>query len=651
MKQITVGLLAHVDAGKTTLTEQLLYQSGALRQAGSVDDGTAQTDFLDVERRRGISVRASSTVLCQGDWQMNLIDTPGHADFAAETERALLVLDMAILVISAVEGIEPQTEVLLDAIRKTDTRVLYFLNKTDRTGSRTRDIIEELRHVGTAPILCLTALEGEGTRECRVRLRNLSDPDFREEVMEAVALQNEEVLEAYVAGTRVRDEELLSALQEQVEKGQIELLLMGSAKQGMGVKELLSALKTFARPVRNREDDALSGVIYRVTHDKSMGRVAHVRLFGGSLACRDTVKLPSGEEEKISQIRRYTGSRFVDLPRMSRGDVAALCGLHHCKAGDILGEIAGQTGMELSVPLWKVQVIPQKPEEYEALGMALEELSAEDPKLQLERIPEERELDIAITGTMQEEILQALLQSRYGLTASFSSPTVIYKETPAAAGRGYTAYTMPKPCWAIIELSIEPGPRGSGLHFSSNVPNDQIFYRYQNHIRQCLPRALQQGLYNWEVIDLSVTLTGGSHHTVHTHPLDFFLATPMAVMDGLTHTGTVLLEPIQRVRLSAPEACLGKVIGDMITLRGTYDTPVIHQGRFTMECRIPAATFLSYPVRFMALSGGRGSVSARFDGYEPCPPECGAVARRRGVNPLDREKWILTQRSAMTEGK
>ena len=279
MKQITVGLLAHVDAGKTTLTEQLLYQSGALRQAGSVDDGTAQTDFLEVERRRGISVRASSTVLGQGDWQMNLIDTPGHADFAAETERALQVLDMAILVISAVEGVEPQTEVLYDAIRQTGTRVLYFLNKTDRTGSRTRDITEELRHMGTVPILCLTDLEGEGTRDVRVRLRSLSEPDFREEVMEAVTLQNEEMLEAYVSGTPISDEELWAALQEQVEKGQIELLLMGSAKQGMGVKELLSALKTFAKPVCNRTDDALSGIIYRVTHDKAMGRVAHVRLF------------------------------------------------------------------------------------------------------------------------------------------------------------------------------------------------------------------------------------------------------------------------------------------------------------------------------------------------------------------------------------
>ena len=245
------------------------------------------------------------------------------------------------------------------------------------------------------------------------------------------------------------------------------------------------------------------------------------------------------------------------------------------------------------------------------------------------------------------EILEALLRERYGLAVSFTPPTVIYKETPTRAGRGFEAYTMPKPCWAVIDLWIEPGPRGSGLSYSSQVPNNQIFYRYQNHIETALPRALKQGLYNWEVTDLKVTLVGGEHHTIHTHPLDFFLATPMAVMNGLQHTGSTLLEPMQNVRISAPEEYVGKVIGDMIAMRGVFDSPVIAGGRFTMEARVPAAAFMEYTVRLASLTSGRGMVSTRFAGYEPCPLELGAEARRRGVNPLDREKWILTQRSAM----
>ena len=224
---------------------------------------------------------------------------------------------------------------------------------------------------------------------------------------------------------------------------------------------------------------------------------------------------------------------------------------------------------------------------------------------------------------------------------------MLYRETPAKAGRGFAAYTMPKPCWAIVELAIEPLPPGSGFQFAAQVPNDQIFYRYQNHVREALPRALQQGLWNWPVTDLKITLTGGSHHTVHTHPLDFFVATPMALMDGLENTGTVLLEPIQILRISAQEELAGKIMGDIVNMRGVFDSPVTHGGNFTLEARVPAAESLDYPQRLAALTGGRGVMSVRFAGYEPCPPGKGQPARRHGVDPRDREKWILTQRSAM----
>ena len=209
---------------------------------------------------------------------------------------------------------------------------------------------------------------------------------------------------------------------------------------------------------------------------------------------------------------------------------------------------------------------------------------------------------------------------------------------------------MPKPCWAVIEFAIEPLPRGSGFQFASVVPNDQIFYRYQNHIREELPRALKQGLYNWEVTDLKITLCGGEHHTVHTHPLDFYLATPLALMDGLRNTGSTLLEPMQWMRIAAPEECAGKIIGDMISMRGEYDAPVIADGRFHLEAKVPVATSMDYVIRLASISSGQGVLSTRFGGYQECPLELGAVARRRGVNPLDRDKWILTFRSAMRQG-
>jgi ribosomal protection tetracycline resistance protein len=295
----------------------------------------------------------------------------------------------------------------------------------------------------------------------------------------------------------------------------------------------------------------------------------------------------------------------------------------------------------------KVQVIPGRQEDLYPAITAFEELSAEDPQLNMEYYPDEKEIDISITGTIQLEILSAVVKERYGLEVSFSPPTVIYQETPSKSGNGYEAYTMPKPCWAVISLDIEPGERGSGLEYHSVVPNDRIFYRYQHHIEISVPRALKQGLYNWEVTDLKVVLVGGGHHTVHTHPMDFFLATPMAVMNGLKNTGTTLLEPMIMMRITAPEEFTGKVIGDMISMRGAYEAPSISGGMFTLEAKVPVATSLEYAIRLASMTAGRGILSTRFAGYEECPLELGKTAKRRGVNPLDREKWILTQRSAM----
>lgn len=652
-KRICVGLLAHVDAGKTTLTEQLLCHGGALRQAGSVDRGTARTDFLSVERERGISVRTSTAVLTYQGEEINLIDTPGHVDFAAEVERSLAVLDMAVLVISAVEGIQAQTEILYEALQRAGVRVVFFLNKIDRVGSRCEEIIEEIREQFTPHLVVCTEISGEETRECTVHLRSLEEEPFAGEVLDEVSAFDESVMERYLEDGSIPVEDLDSAFGQCIERGEIFPVLCGSSLMDAGVQELLAFLVRHGAPVKNRADDALSGVVYQITHDKTMGRIAHVRLFGGSIRNRDTVAFhtPGSEkvqEGKVSQIRQYLGSRASDMGEVTRGQIAALCGLSNVKVGDILGEAAEMMGYRLAAPLLKVRVLPEKPEQLHAVLECFRELDAEDPTLQLEYYPEEQEIDVCITGTVQLEILEALVQERYGLSVRFSPPTVLYQETPSSAGRGFEAYTMPKPCWAIIELAIEPLPRGSGFVYDAHVPNNQIFYRYQNHVREAMPRALRQGLYNWPVIDLKVTLIGGSHHTIHTHPLDFFLATPMAFMNGLVNTGSTLLEPIQTMRITAQEEFSGKLIGDIIAMRGTFDTPVIRNGSVTLEARVPVSESLEYSVRVASLTGGRGVLSTRFAGYEVCPEGLGAAAKRHGVNPLDREKWILTQRSAMS---
>lgn len=648
MKILNLGLVAHVDAGKTTLTEQLLFQSGATRSAGSVDQGTARTDFMQVERERGISVKASAAVLEWKGTRFNLIDTPGHVDFAAEVERSLRILDGAVLILSAVEGIQPQTELLWEALSQTGTPCLIFLNKLDRAGSGSHALIEQLRRRLGKPVLPCVTVEGEETRSCTVRLRSLEDAGFFTEAAELAAGEDDAFLERYLSGEAIPREELAALLRELISHGRLVPILAGSAAQGVGVRELLDFAAEYLEPTKNRTDGKLSALVYKITHDKTMGRIAHVRLFGGTIRSRDGVTLqPSGEPGKITQVRRYSGGKYTDVGEVGAGDVAALCGLPAAQIYDVIGLSEDLADYRLSAPLYRVQALPASAEELYPLSGALEELSAEDPQLNVQFDADTREIEVNVTGKIQLEVLAALVRERYGLEVSFGAPTVIYKETPAKAGNGFDAYTMPKPCWAVVSLDIEPLPRGAGFQYEAHVPNDKLFYRYQNHIAIAVQRALKQGLYNWEVVDLKVTLVDGEHHTIHTHPMDFFLATPIAFMKGLQNCGSILLEPMQTVRIMVPEEYSGKVIGDLIAMRGSYDSPVIREGQFSIEALLPVASSMEYGVRLAAQTSGRGVLSSRFAGYQECPLELGATARRHGVNPLDRDRWILTMRSAM----
>ncbi|MGI5959041.1 MAG: GTP-binding protein [Massiliimalia sp.] len=647
---LNVGIVAHVDAGKTTVTEQILYQSGAVRRAGRVDEGTAQTDFLEVERMRGISVRASSvSVMYQGK-QLNLIDTPGHVDFVAEVERSLSVLDMGILVVSASEGIQSHTELLYHALRSMKTGTMVFLNKIDLAGSHISEILRDLKERFQLPVLLCSQVEGEGTKDCRTALCDWEDPEFYEQVCEVLCESDDQLMEQYLSGEKIPVSELQQQFQNQLAQGRFLPVLCGSGLLGIGILDLLDFLVSCCGDcTKTKQGDALSGMVYQVSHDKTMGRIAHVRLFEGSLKNRDSIVLSSQPEPvKITQIRRYMGSRFVDLGEAKAGDVVALCGMSQVRVGDILGTCEEMTHCSMAVPVMRVSVVPKQTEQLYLLFSALEEICAEDPQLDLEYYPEEQEINIHIMGKIQLEILQEILRQRYDLEVSFSAPTVIYKETPARKGVGLEEYTMPKPCWAIIQLEIEPAAPGSGLEYHSVVPNDQIFYRYQHHIETELPRALKQGLYNWEVTDLKVTLIGGSHHTVHTHPMDFFLATPLAVMNGLEHTGTVLLEPIQMLRIWGPEEYLGKVIGDMVAMRGEYDSPVIQKGEFVLEAKVPVEESVEYAIRLASMTSGKAHLSARFLEYAPCPPGMERRAKRHGVDPRNREQWILSRRNAMS---
>ena len=640
---INVGLLAHVDAGKTTLTEQLLFTAGAVRTAGKVDDGTAQTDALTVERERGISVKVASSVLQWNDVQINLIDTPGHVDFSGEVERSLSVLDAAVLVVSAVEGVQAQTEAILHALESMKMPCLVFINKIDRAGSDAAAVKEELAaffSAGGRSVWEINKPKDQGNTGCSV-LESVDDDALEEMVMAAA---DDALLDAYFSGDATRNQ-IDEALCRAVSTGKAVPVLYGASKLGVGVRELLDVIGRYIIPEKPQTTE-LCGRVFKVEHDDTMGKIAHVRLFSGDLKNRSSVYLPRTDtEEKVTQIRRILGRRQVDLGELSAGDVAALCGLSGIRAGDMIGRGKAPWGdVRMTVPLLTVQLQPAIAEQRMQLVAAMRELADEDPLLDVDWVQEKQELHVSATGKIQLEVLKVLLKERYDLSVELSEPSVIYKETPVRSGEGFDAYLAPKPCWAVVRFAIEPLPRGAGFEYSADVPNDKMFYRYQEHVRTAVPRALKQGIKGWEVTDLRVRLIDGEHHTVHTHPMDFFVATPMAIAKGLVNTGTKLLEPILSVRMTAPEAYLGKAVSLLVAARGVFDSPVVQRGLFTLEAEVPAAETLELPAVFASATGGRGVYSARFLRYDDCPPGVGKTAGLRGVDPLDRSLFIMHAR-------
>ncbi len=668
-----LGILAHVDAGKTTLTEQLLYTAGVIREAGSVDAGTTKTDSMAVEKKRGISVRSATASLTWDNASINIIDTPGHVDFAGEVERCLEALDFAILVVSAPDGVKAHTENLLHALEVTRLPRLVFINKIDRAGADVDKIYKELRAVteGRTVYMPVTAGVRCGLENCGITSLSLADS-----ALEALAEWDEDLAERFLLEDILTEAELSEKLPAAIRETKITPVLCGCAKKGLGIRELLDFCTRWMPDASHKQTDELSGVIFKIEHDKTMGKIAHVRLFGGTVKNRDALavvepmeaektegaKAPEAEDaipvedntadakDKVSQIRKHQGGRYTDAGQVDAGDIGALCGLTGARVGRYVGSVTPVRRYALAHPLLRVQVTPadDAPDALPRLADALRELSDEEPYIDAKWENGQSEIVIHLTGSVQSEILETLLAERYGLQANFSAPTVIYKETPTRKGQGYADYTMPKPCWAVVQFLFEPMPRGYGVSYHGRLPSNQCFYKYQSHIHRSFQDCLEQGIHGWEVTDFRCTLIGGQHHTIHTHPLDFFVCTPMAFLNGLVNCGSTLLEPLLQMRLTAPAELAGKLITEVVQGGGEYDSPFLTADTVVLDSIVPLAKFMDFPTKLASFSSGKAVCQTQFYGYRECKPGEGCDAPRRGVNPLDRAKWILWARGAMT---
>ncbi|MCR4876418.1 MAG: hypothetical protein K5922_04530, partial [Clostridiales bacterium] len=519
--------------------------------------------------------------------------------------------------------------------RDQEIPLLFFLNKTDRPEADPEAVLSQIRR----------------------RLTKDACPLWNREAMtDYVCGTAEDLMIRYLDGDIPGLEEISQQLARLSRSCQAFPVLHGSAMKGQGITELLDAVLTYLPgPVPEEE---LCGVAFSVARDRVMGRGLWVRLYGGRLENRMALDLQTGTDRltgepvfvqrKISQIRNAAGE---DTGTLSAGTVGIIYGLGDLPIGHIFGnpdklprKVKPGT---LKTPLIMIRAVPDDPEQLHALREACSVLSSEDPLLQAQYVESVGEIQLQIMGKVQLEILKEMLETRFALKVSFSEPAVIYRETIRRRATGFVAYTMPKPCWAVLEFDMAPGPRGSGIRYASVVPGKDILPRYQHQVEQALPLALSQGRLGWQATDLQITLIGGNHHLIHTHPLDFIVATPMAIQDGLRRGGSVLLEPILAVTFIVPADCAGRIMSDVQQMRGEITNTVSDETTITLKALVPVATSLDYPSQLSSITHGKGTMSTSLHGYQECPEELGKTAARRGVDPLDTAKYILAARSAL----
>lgn len=644
-----IGIFAHVDAGKTTLTENLLYKSGSIKVMGRVDEGTAHTDSMEVERERGISVKSAAASLSWKGIQINIIDTPGHVDFSAEVERSLMVLDGAILVISAVEGVQSQTEVIWNALSEMNIPTLIFINKIDRAGADINIVLEQIKSRMTKKSVPIQYVIGQGEKEPAVIgftdeldkvLHESIIKKLREDMCEILAEDNENLLEKIVNDKRITTLEIEEALGNSAADGKVFPIMFGAALKGVGIDFVLDAVNKYLPSPHIEGDSEPTGIAFKIHHGMHGGRAVHVRLYEGSVRVRGMIYNHTREkEEKITGIFKIKGSSFEPVDVLEAGEIGILYGFESVRIGDIFGSIKSfRKFPKIASPTLTVRVLPVKKEQLDSMVEAFQMLEEEDPLLNVKWMPLERELHVQLMGMIQMEILTGVIKSRFGLEVIFEKPSVIYKETPLGVGIGYVSMTSPY--FAVLEIRVEPLPRGSGIIYESNYTTDFIFPRFQNEVKETVPEVLKEGVYGWEVTDIKVTLIGGRSIELATKPSDFRAVTPIALMDALKNAGTQLLEPVQEfeIRVSKEEA--GKIIGDLINMRAVLEEQIIEGENFIVKGKVPVATSLNYSVRIASLSQGRGFFKSRFSGYEECPLELGTVRQRKTVDPSDREHYL-----------
>lgn len=635
---LNLGILAHVDAGKTTLTERFLYTAGIIDEPGSVDAGTTQTDSLSLERQRGITIKSAVASFAIGDLAVNLIDTPGHPDFIAEVERVLGVLDGGVLVVSAVEGVQPQTRILMRALRRSRIPTLVFVNKIDRAGARGEPVLREISQrlgIASVPMGSTAAL---GTPAATFDTWDVGDAAAQSALAETLAEHDEAILTSFVEdGGRLSPGQLHRQLRAQTEHGLVHPVYFGSAITGAGVESLMAGIADLLPAAKGSPKDAVSGTVFKIERGAAGEKIAYVRLFSGVIQLRDRVRYGREHEDTITALDTLGHDSADHSTSVVAGGIAKLFGLRRVQVGDRIGRLdADESEQQFAPPTLESVVEALNPSDRARLRVALEQLAEQDPLIMVRQDDSLNEISVSLYGEVQKEVIQATLANDFGIETQFRETTTICIERPVGKASAAEYLTDDaNPYMATIALRVDPARNGSGVRFRLDFDPRRIplhIYKttesFVDHMTQYVRRSLSRGLYGWEVTDCIVTMTdcdyyGSDGPTKPTVPMsrtasvDFRKLTPIVVEQALKRAATHVCEPRLRLKVETPSAAVGDLLTSAARLGGAVESTSARGDLSTIEVLMSADRASDLQRQLPGLTGGEGSVESAFVGYQP----------------------------------
>ncbi|MDQ3442104.1 MAG: TetM/TetW/TetO/TetS family tetracycline resistance ribosomal protection protein, partial [Chloroflexota bacterium] len=642
-----IGILAHVDAGKTSLTEQILYHAGVIPSIGRVDHGNTHTDTLELERARGITIQSAVVSFRIGDLKVNLIDTPGHPDFIAEVERALRVLDGVVLVISAVEGVQAQTRRLAQAIRSLNLPLILFANKIDRRGAREPDLLDEIQQKLDVRVVALNTVTAIGSPGASVLAHASDDHRFIDRLTEVLTEHDDRLLDCYLRNRgHVPFPTLRDALTAQTRHAHVSPLFFGSAMTGAGVTDLLKGIARFLPPAPDCDADPLSGEIFKIQRGRGGEKIVYARLHAGAIRARQSVIVgradaDDGSEQeraRITGIDAFDEGDVVTTTSAKAGDIVRLHGLKDARIGDTLGTPKpGHRPAAFPPPVLESVVRPADPALRHRLNAALADLADHDPLISVRRDTARGLIAVRLYGEVQKEVIAATLENEFGVCALFEPSQVIHVERPVGCGSAVELMGPGNPFAATVGLSVAAAPDGSGLDYRRQLGSLPL--SFYTAIEETVRQTLEEGFYGWNVIDLVVEVTHVGFSSPVSVAADFRHLTPLVLMEALRRAGTRVHEPIERFELDVPDDCLREVLNALGGVRGVADRLDRRGDRWRVSGTIPSTAIQPFERRLPGFSRGEADFETRFDSFAPVT---GAVPLREriGLDALNRKEYF-----------